>query len=455
MIELRDICYTYPGADTPVLAQVSLSVKRGEFVAVMGATGCGKSTLGLVLAGIVPHKLGGDFRGQVHMDGQRGILFQNPESQLFSLYVGDDIAFGPRNAGLAEREVERRVMATAEELQIRHLLDLSPHLLSSGQKQRAALASVLAMEPEILILDEPTAFLDHRGKEAVMRLLRRLSHGGTTIVMMEHNLPLVRRFRCRILDMREGRLMEGIHQEKNNPPPLPSPKRRNSTNHSTAIEISSLNFHYPGGPPVLDNIDLTILESEFVGLLGVNGSGKTTLAKHLNGLLTPDTGEVKVFGGKPAPDKVGYAFQNPDHQLFETTVEREVAFGPANLKLPPQEVGRRVSRALDAVGLSDLVTADPHTLSAGQKRLVGIASVLALDPPVLVLDEPGAGLDRATAQTVMETLRRWNRGERTVMVLTHDTELASRFCTRVVVMDNGKLLYYGEPDIETWRAFIQ
>jgi energy-coupling factor transporter ATP-binding protein EcfA2 len=188
--------------------------------------------------------------------------------------------------------------------------------------------------------------------------------------------------------------------------------------------------------------------------LGINGSGKTTLAKHLNGLLSPDAGEVLVLGGKPEPEKVGYAFQNPDHQLFETTVEREVAFGPANLKLPPQEVRLRVNRGLEAVGLTDLVTADPHTLSAGQKRLVGIASVLALDPPVLVLDEPSAGLDRKTAQTVMETLRHWNQGERTVIVLTHDTELASRFCTRLAVMDRGKILYHGEPDTERWRDFI-
>jgi energy-coupling factor transporter ATP-binding protein EcfA2 len=446
-IELRQVSYTYPDALRPSLSAISCRIRRAEFVAIVGPTGCGKSSLGLVMARLIPQKLGGDFSGTARIAGSIGILFQNPESQLFSLTVANEIAFGPRNLGCPAAEIERRLKEVSQQTGVEALLPGSPNAISTGQQQRVAIASVLSLQPDILILDEPTAHLDPAGKEEIMELLERLNRRGTTIILFEHNLPLISRYARRIMVMADGKITadgdRGVLTKYHPGLPRMALPSVSGGRESPAVELKSLSFAYPKGNRVLKEIDLTIHEGEFAAILGDNGSGKTTLARHLNALLKPSGGRVNILGGAATPQKVGYAFQNPDYQLFEQTVADEIAFGPANLGLARQEIEKRVSRAIEAVGLEEYRQADPHTLSAGQKRCVAIASVLAMNPPIIVLDEPSAGLDMQKAAQLMQIAAHLNRRGHTVIVLSHDIQLVSAFCTRAVVLQDGSIQYDG------------
>ncbi len=447
VIELQEVSYSYPDSNRACLAGISCRIRKGEFVAVIGPTGCGKTTLALVLSRIIPQKLGGDFCGIAKIEGSIGILFQNPESQLFSLRVSNEIAFGPRNLGCPPAEIQRRVKCVSEQTGSEALLDSSPNAISTGQKQRVALASVLSLEPDILILDEPSAHLDPGGKEEIMRLLEQLSRKGTTVILFEHNLPLIAKYARRVITMDQGKIAaDGDRSLLSENPEITSrwhsPAGIKSTGRP-AVELKSVSFTYPTGTAALKEINLTIFEGESVALLGANGSGKTTLAKHLNSLLKPCRGEVKIFGREPTPQVVGYVFQNPDYQLFAQTVHSEVAFGPKNLGLEAAEIEERVSGALAALGLEEYRQKDPHTLSAGQKRCVTIASVLAMNPPIIVLDEPGAGLDRQKAVQLMQIVARLNQQGHTVIILSHDLLLVSAFCQKAVLLKNGSIQYNG------------
>lgn len=224
------------------------------------------------------------------------------------------------------------------------------------------------------------------------------------------------------------------------------------------IDIRDLHFSYgPGLPEVLKGIDLQVRSGEFVALLGQNGAGKTTLAKHLNGLHHPTSGEV-LLSGQPVNKRslsavarsVGYCYQNPDHQIFSATVQKEVAFGPSNLGFSPPEVDALVTHALDLVGIEALRNAHPFTLGRGQRQLVAVASILAMDPKVLVIDEPTTGMDRAGAIASMTLLSRWAGEGRTILVITHDMDVVSEFVGRSIVMAGGLILADG-PTQEVFR----
>jgi energy-coupling factor transport system ATP-binding protein len=453
-IEFQQVSYTYPDSIRPSLSGISCRIRPGEFVAIVGPTGCGKSSLGLVMARLIPQKLGGDFSGTVRIEGSIGILFQNPESQLFSLTAASEITFGPRNLGCPAEEIGRRLKEVSQQMGIDALLASSPNAISTGQQQRVAIASVLSLQPDILILDEPTAHLDPAGKEEIMGLLDQLNRRGTSIILFEHNLPLVARYARRIMVMEDGKITadgdRGVLTKYQAGLPRAPVPTVSSSRARLAVELISLSFTYPKGNMALKDIDLTIYEGEFTAILGANGSGKTTLARHLNALLKPSRGRVNILDGAPTPEKVGYAFQNPDYQLFEQTVADEIAFGPANLGLDRQEIEKRVSGAIEAMGLEEYRQADPHTLSAGQKRCVAIASVLAMNPPIIVLDEPSAGLDMSKAGQFMQIAANLNRQGHTVIVLSHDMQLVSAFCTRAVVLQEGSIQYDGS--MTAWNS---
>lgn len=224
------------------------------------------------------------------------------------------------------------------------------------------------------------------------------------------------------------------------------------------IDIRDLHFSYgPGLPEVLKGIDLQVRSGEFVALLGQNGAGKTTLAKHLNGLHHPTSGEVLLAGRSVSKQtlstvarSVGYCYQNPDHQIFSSTVAKEVAFGPSNLGFNPTEVEALVAQALELVGISSLRDSHPFTLGRGQRQLVAVASILAMDPKVLVIDEPTTGMDRAGAIASMTLLSRWAGEGRTILVITHDMDVVSEFIERSIVMAAGKVLADG-PTQEVFR----
>jgi energy-coupling factor transporter ATP-binding protein EcfA2 len=515
---VESLSYAYP-ADEPafVLSGASFSIAPGELVGLLGRVGAGKSTLCLALNGLAPRATGGVFRGQVRVFGRdtretpvealatvAGSVFQDVESQLTQMRVEDEVAFGPENLGLARDEIDRRITWALEVTGLAGFRDRSPLRLSGGEKQRLAIASVLAMRPMGLVLDEPTASIDPGGKAAFFGLLERLARDECmAILVATQELEWVGRYAHRLLVLNDGRIaLDGprekvfAHQDRleewgigapvlsglsralhrrtgrvfhfadlpdaleqlgarpvNGPPAAPGGQAAAPT----LVAIRDLSYSYPDGTGALSDVSLTIASGEFVAIVGPNGSGKTTLGKHLNGLLKPSAGSVEVAGNDtratPTPmlaRVVGYLFQDPDHQIFAPTVREEVAFGPHVLGMSTEETAARAESALAAFGLLPLVDRPPATLGRGERRQVALAAVLASGPQLLVLDEPAGDLDAAGRRELMAVAHDFNAAGGAVILITHDLSLVCGHAPRSVVLTAGRLVYDG-PTAELFR----
>ena len=524
IIRIEGLHYAYPpvvpgGLPVTALRGIDLEVAPGEFLAVMGPTGAGKTTLCLALNGLVPHATGGTFRGDVWVRERNtkshpvaalatevGLVFQDAESQLFNMTVEDEVAFGPESLGLPVDEIERRLEWALDAVGLAGLRARSPASLSGGQQRRLAIAAVLAMHPSILVLDEPTAGLDPLGRREVLRIIAALRRRGTTVIMATQDADAVAELADRVIVLEAGHIaLEGTPQEVFahverlhalgvdvpqmaelshrlgiHPPCLTVEQAaRALTQYAirssqyaadelrTAYSVPTANcnrvvfhdvwFRYETGVQALAGVALTLGAGEYVALIGANGSGKTTLAKHVNGLLRPQRGRVCVIGhdvgavstGELARH-VGYVFQNPDHQLFAPSVWEEIAFGPRNLGLSQAEVEARVEAALTAFDLTPLADVPPATLGYGQRRLVTLAAVHAMQPQVLILDEPTVGLDRRLTQRLLDWVAERHAAGTTVVFITHDMRLAPR-AARCLVMHRGQILL----DASTAEAFAQ
>jgi energy-coupling factor transport system ATP-binding protein len=485
----------------------------------------GKSTLCLTLNGIVPQLTGGAFKGRVRVAGQDvsesgpgelsrivGLVFQNPESQFFSMTVEDEVAFGPESLALPPREIEARVTEALEMTGAAALRHRSPLELSGGEKQRVALAAVLAMHPRVLVLDEPTASLDPLGKQALLEAVDRLrSERGTTILWVTQDLDRLPLLADRVAVLDQGRVaLEGelqdvlakpdrlrelgigapqmaalaarldvagsggptwltveeaardLKAELANRDPVKNLAKVNGSLRKveppeTAIQLNRCSYSYDGRTPALRGVSCSIEVGSWVALMGQNGSGKSTLARLCNGLLRPGEGQVRIFGrdaaGRPVGEvaqEVGYLFQNPDHQIFASTVRQEVAFGLRNLGFPAAEVERRTAEALAVFELAEHADRPPAVLGHGLRRQVTLASLLARRPPILILDEPTAGLDWEKTHLLLDQLSkrrdaREGHGARglTVLLITHDVRLVAERATRVLLLHQGELLAQG------------
>ncbi len=531
-LRFHDLYYTYPPpapglTPSPVLRGIRLSIAPGEKAVLLGRTGAGKTTLLLTTVGIVPQRTGGIFRGRVLVQGldtrdtpvpdlatRVGFLFQDPDAQVFHVRVADEIAFALENLGLPEAEIDRRVNWALDVVGLQGLRDRAPAHLSGGQKQRLALATVLAMQPEILVLDEPTANLDPVGRDALLSLLADLAAAGRTLFLATQEVDWAVELVDTAHALHEGRLslsgpvsdvfaatdtltasaiplpqvveLRGRLAEMGVPlPPFtsleeaytalasrlsgpsPAPARPLSPPLSPAsssamprfdlpsvtappIRVRDLHFTYPNGVNALRGVSLDIEGGEFVALVGPNGAGKSTLARHLNGLLRPTAGDVWLghvdTRGEPVhrlAQWVGYAFQNPDHQLFAATLEEEIGFAPRNLGLPPAEVSARVAEMMHLFALEPFARVPPAVLGFGLRRKVALAAVLAARPPIIVLDEPTTGLDAVSAREVMRLVAAHHRAGHTVILITHDMRLVAEWAPRAIVLHEGRVLFDG------------
>lgn len=516
---VRSLRFTYRGADRPALDGVDLEVAPGEYVAVLGASGTGKSTLCCAIGGLIPHFLRGEMTGEVQVFGvetasrpvsqiaeEVGLLFQEFESQLFCTSVELEVAFGPENLQVAPPEIRRRVSAALAAVGLAGLERREPATLSGGQKQRLALAAVLAVQPRVLVMDEPTTDLDPAGRAEVFALARRLREeqgrgcaGALAVVVAEHETeaafpadrvvlldqgriaasgppevlltqvdrleeigiaaPAVAQLLARLgeppcLDVAEAAVRLRNRGDALDEPAAAAIRARDEARAAgygaPLFEAQGVEHRYAGGTLALAGIDLTVREGEFVALAGANGSGKTTLAQHLNGLLRPTKGMVRVAGQATAgvsvttlARTVGYVFQNPDHQLFAETIADEVAFGPRNLGMAAREVRERVEEALAAVGLTGREGEDPFSLTKGERQRVAVASVLATRPRALILDEPTTGLDARERRSLMTLVRRLNEAGHTVLCITHHLEIVAEYAHRMVVLRQGRLFLDG------------
>lgn len=481
LLRIKNLDYSYPGEKKNVLKNISFNVKEGEFLSVIGPSGCGKTTLALILAGLIPRALGGKLRGEALIENKRidkmpaaeisqkvQILFQSPESQLFALNVEDEISFGLENLNLPWNEIRERVDSVLKILNIEGLRNSSVEELSSGQKQKVALASVLAMKPQILILDEPTANLDPIAVRNLLGILTELKK-EVTIILIEHNIDFVKRFSDKILLMDEGKVIKiankEIFRDKKfleimNPPSvlrgILGKLRKKIAGKEKLLEIKNLNFSYPNGNVALKNINLNVNKGDFLGIVGLNGSGKSTIALNIIGLLRgkgaiifsdDDITKTSVY---ERTKNIGYVFQEPNYQLFEENVAREIEFGLKNINLPENEIKERVKHSLEIINLKDYAKEDPHSLSVGQKRRVTIASILAMLPKIIILDEPDTGLDSKNARKLMDYVKKLNEKGYTIIVISHNIELIAGYCNRVIYLENGEI-----KDIEKYIKMLK
>lgn len=502
-INLSGLHFTYRHTESPALAGIDLQVGSGEVVVIVGPSGAGKSTLCYTLNGLIPKFQRGDMTGTVTILGQPaadqkvnalasqvGLVFQDFESQLFATNVELEVAFAPENMAVDRTEIARRVAECLATVGLTGLEHREPATLSGGQKQRLAIASVLSLEPRIVVMDEPTTDLDPLGKEGVFTVARRLRERGLTLVIAEHETEEAA-VADRVVVLNEGRIVAqgapdevltrpdwlesigvqplGATQltaEFGLPPALTVEAATESLSAAgyrvdpgaymqllagteepagePVVEIRDLEHRYSNGLVALEGASLTIRRGEFVALLGQNGCGKTTLVKHLNGLLMPTSGEVRILGTPTTGQTVlqlgrtvGYVFQNPDHQIFAETVYEEVAFGPRNHGLSGDEVKVRVKEALAAVGLEGREEEDPFSMTKGERQRVAVASILATRPQVIILDEPTTGLDYREQRNMMELVKRLNEAGHTILCVTHTMWVVAEYARRTVVLKNG------------------
>lgn len=507
MLEVKNVTVGY--GDVEVLSGASLSVAPGELVALVGDNGSGKSTLGRVMC--AAQLVDG---GSVVVDGHDpsvselerlrvralvGRVCQDPVDQIVSSLVFDEVAFGPRNLGLDDAEVERRVLAALDLVGMLSFADCVTTELSGGQQQRIALAGALAMHPSYLVLDEPTAQLDPSARAGFRDLFSRLAHESHMgIALITHDPAEIARADrvidvermgvrsgdasaggdrandARVGDVRGGGAYEGDAfkgAQSTGDASLDSVRsfdacasdacavsednaseggslmaatcarggRADIVHARPVLELDGIFFSY-GDRPVLTDVSLRVHAGEVVLLAGASGAGKSTLASIAAGLVAPCSGEVRLCGAPPVPGDVGLAFQQPEAQFFLDTVYDEIAYAPRNLSCDEAEVDRRVHAAVRTVGLDEgLLSSSPFELSGGQARRVALASVLSLDAPAYIFDEPSAALDakgRAFARRMVEGLSREGRA---VLVITHDVDEWAPVSSRVVELADGSL----------------
>jgi energy-coupling factor transport system ATP-binding protein len=516
-IVLENVRYTYSQDLEPALKNINLRVAEAERVLITGPSGSGKTTLCRCLNGLIPHYFRGKLEGKVTISGvdsrsstiaalshKVGLLFQDPSSQLVCPTVTEEVAFGPENYGVPPPEIRSRVQNSLRSVRLERYGDRNPHSLSGGEQQSCSLAAVVAMRPEIYVLDEPTSNLDPIGSSQVLNLLANMSRQGrATMLIVEHKMEELLLMVDRLVVMNHGEIVlegkprdlmddvEAMEKIGLNIPQVSLLASRLKKKHpslartspitleeavdafSTLLEpgksvreqlrsqraeaadavisVRGLTHVYPNGTPALNGVDLDIHRGEFVALLGQNGSGKTTLVKHFNGLLRPTAGTVNVFGMDGAttsiPElskKVGYCFQNPDHQICCETVQKELEFGPTNLKVPVEVVQRRVSEVAKAVGLESVLSKNPFSLSKGERQRVTVASLLTMECEALIVDEPTTGQDYKMSREMMDFYKKLNEEDgRTIIVITHDMNISAEYAHRVIVLKDGKVLIDG------------
>ena len=513
---------------TCALDDVSLSIAAGERICVLGPNGSGKSTLASILCGLLAPdegtvellgervfgEQGIDFEAYRRVRRRLGLVFQNPDDQIVTSVVEEDIAFGPENLGVPSTEIGARVARELHRVALDRYAKADPSNLSGGQKQRVAIAGALAMEPDVLVLDEPGALLDVRGRRGIMHVMDQLHDAGTTVVHVTHFMeealaadrvvalakgrlvlqgsprevfshgdelaqlgleePFTARFaealRARRVgvpwtcDERElltslrlandaGLLASGDNSKR---PAAPAPAH---SPQGAAIEAVGLSYSYgdtdarEARHPALDDVTFTIPRGTYATIVGQTGSGKSTLLRLLCALETPDAGRLIVEGidtsdrrqRRRLHGRIGYVMQHPERQLFAETVLEDVAYGPTNMRLPADEIARRCADALARVGLTGREQSSPFHLSGGQQRLCALAGILAMEPDVLVLDEPMAGLDPHGRSQLRAILAGINAQGTTVIQVTHSMNDAAT-SKQVIVLNEGQLLMQGTPE---------
>lgn len=519
IIRIKELCYKPLAAPDFIIKNFNLEVMKGDFILFLGPSGCGKSLLVRCLNGLIPNLEEGVISGMVEvggMDTQRhrihefsplvGMVFQNPDDQILSLRVVGEVAYGVENQGLPHDLIVHRVDECMRLMGIEHLKDRLTFAISGGQKQRVSIASNIAMDQEVLILDDPTTDLDPIGKLEIVQTLQELQRmKGRTLIVIEHELNDLIEMANRIIVMDNGGViidnppqiafsidydklaelginipqhieichllqkMGGAHCDitvkkeeafsifrsylQSNSKKLKKGQSHDVDKGEIVVNARDLHFSYNPQTPLLRNVNFDIHSGEFVAIIGANGSGKSTLVNNLIGLLKCNSGQILINGhdieSTPISDltaDIGYVFQNPDHQLFCNTVAEELRFSLRTRTLHKQEIETRVAETLEVVDLIKERDRHPFSLSRGQRQKLAVATALIHHPKLILLDEPTTGQDRRSLSSLLDMLSRLNRQGNTTVIVTHDMDIVARYATRILVMSDGQIIFDGKPE---------
>jgi energy-coupling factor transport system ATP-binding protein len=528
IIQVENLTWYYEGTSKAALNNINLKIKKGETVLITGPAGAGKTTLAYCLNGIIPHFFPGYLQGRVlikNIDARTveigdisrmvGMVLQDYSAQLVQPTVIDDVAFALENFGFDPDEIQKRVEEAITITGLTGLENRNPHTLSGGEQQLCAIAGVLALKPEIIVLDEPVSSLDPIGAEKVSNLLRKLKEKeNITMIIIEQRLDEFISWADKLIVLNEGKIIaEGkpldilndyeklelmVRYRVNVPqlfllyynlkktynlPPLKSlsvkdfpidflldrPLKVTIKEHDfynvnpkldPIIMIRNLTYVYPNGVKALNNINVEFYQGEFVAIIGQNGSGKTTLLKHILGLLKPTSGKVIVCGLDTSVHDVteiskyvGMVFQHPDRQLFKTQVKDEISMSLRRFKLTREEMERRIDDILKLVELQNYKNHGTFNLGLGERKRLALAATLATQPKILLVDEPTTGQDLKLKIEIMELLKRLNEQTNiTIIFVSHDMEIVAKYAKRSIIMSKGKILIDG-PTSKVLRSF--
>ncbi len=494
-IQRKTTSMAQPLDQLPAIEDISFVLPKGELLLIAGPSGCGKSTLLKCLNGLIPHSYAGILSGEICLEGrsiagltlrdlaqQVGTMLQDPDKQIVGSTVEQEVAFGMENLNTPRVEMRRRIQEVLKRLHLEQALHQLTFALSGGQRQQVAAAGILVMQPSIYLFDEPFANLDARAVEELEELITGLRNEGHTIIIVEHRVEEALNLRPdKVLLMSDGhqvffgdtetflKIADPIQvklpvsatlQMISDPTqvrtvlikPILARQRGELANNDPILSFENVRFRYNVfSEEVLRGISCQIRQGETIALLGPNGSGKTTLVKQALGLLRPSKGTVRLYGEDTRnlsvaqlAARIGYVFQSPGAMLFASTVRKEVSFGPENLRFSPDRLNASVRQAEEALNVTQFEDRSPFSLSFGQQKRVAIASVLAMQAGILLLDEPTAGQDYRSYISFMEYLRNLPELD-ALLFITHDLDLALRFTQRVLLLKDGNLVADGPP----------
>ena len=496
---VENLTFKYRVRPELAIENISFELKQGELLLIAGSSGCGKTTLARCINGLVPRSYRGERSGRVLLHGKEvtelkiaemaqvvGTLLQDPERQIVASNVYNEIAFGPENLGLPHDEIETRIEQALKRLKIEYLRDRETFNLSGGEKQKVALAGLLAMNPSILLLDEPLASLDPASAHDALKIFRSLADEGKTIILVEHRVEdSIEAKPDRLLYMESGRIkylggitslpkeidhtqvklpaqwvVQRVKEDKKHAdvPPV----QKGESGDEPLVVFEDVSFRYDDEYPlILKDVNLTINRGDLIAVLGPNGAGKSTLVKHAIGLLKPTSGRVLVQGEDTRKMSVaqiarvlGFVFQSPTHMLYAPTVQEELEFGPKNLAFDKEAMDKSVTESLNAVNLKGFEEYPPLGLSFGQQKRTTIAAVLAMQSKIMVMDEPTAGQDFANYTRFMDALCSASNNAKSILsanfdstlFITHDVDLAVTYANRVLLFGDKHVVADGKPE---------
>ena len=507
---LKNLTYRYREDAPDVLSDVSLEIQKGAVTAVVGPSGCGKTTLVNILSGVIPKlENNGTLSGEMELGENAlvSVVSQSPENQLFGYGVEDAIAFGMENMGLPPEEISERMEYVFDLLNLQYLRKRSVAALSGGQRQAVCIASVLAMQPDILIMDEPVSSLDPNGKKMVQGVLNQLRADGTTVLIVDNNLEWSAGIVDRVVGLFDGKVlfdgvkeaffedfalqeklgvtipqeaeiyramagldhdismfysMDGAIHELDQIFPqedFTAPVPAEAAGEEALLTTHQLNKVFEDGFQALKDINTSFPKGKVVAILGQNGSGKTTLVKHLNGLYKPTSGDVRYLGQSTLQKTVAQisrniilVFQHPEHMLFEQTVTQEITFCARMQQLPFTD--EQVAEVLSTYGLSADAETFPINLSMGKKHLLTILSVLFSSADVVILDEPTLGMDLHIKTQLEEIISYLKDQGKTVLIISHEIPLVFKIADSAVILSAGKKIFEGSKEALARREDI-